>query len=758
MHNRNPLRLFLVALLSGIFALFCAVYVAVLFVPLPLDRIRIYPVSPLVMDRYERPLAIRLSEASEYCIPISLDRMGRWLPIVVVGIEDHRFRTHPGVDPLALFRAIQQNIRAGSVVSGASTISSQLIRLSFPRPRTLRTKALEFLQALAMERKFDKDAILETYLNRAPFGGNIRGVQAAARAYFSKNAADLSLAETSLLVGMLKGPSIYRPDRNPRNALMRRKAVLDLLVLRGIVSPDDAKLAEREALPKDKGNIPDEAFHFVNMILRNSPGQTSFVSTLDPAVQQRMEHILSETIAEMPSSITAAGAVANNKTGEIVAYVGNARLGTGVPGNWVDCGQALRSPGSALKPFAYAAAFEHGLLSPSSILADTPLSFSGYAPRNFDLVYRGPVSARTALSDSLNAPAVRVLRLVGAEETLQRLRTCGFASLVRDTAHYGDSLILGGCDVTLLEMLEGYMTLATLGIRKTPALLRGNPAPASSPASQRRRVFSEGAAFLVADILRDTGRLLPIFREVFRHEERNIAFKTGTSYGLRDAWTAAYTPSWTAVVWVGDTAAASHPNLVGLHAAAPAALKIIRHLSQGRGDWYDPPDSVSRGEVCSVSGMPPSPLCPRTKTEWRITDVSPKTPCDMHVLRDGAPAVVWPSELEDFARRTSAAVRAKGANITSPLPDSICYLAPGDVSRRIAFTCEGGVRPFFWFVDGEFYGRQGGAGSLFWTMTPGKHRVAVTDSAGNSAASAFEVIRVGKIRERIRERETLSLD
>ena len=181
MHNRHSLRRLLVALLSGIFAFFCAVFAAVLCVPLPLDRIRTYPVSPFVMDRHERPLAIRLSGASEYCVPISLDRMGRWLPIVVVGVEDHRFRAHPGVDPLALFRALQQNIRAGSVVSGASTISSQLIRLSFPRPRTMRTKALEFLQALAMERKLDKDAILETYLNRAPFGGNIRGVQAAAR-------------------------------------------------------------------------------------------------------------------------------------------------------------------------------------------------------------------------------------------------------------------------------------------------------------------------------------------------------------------------------------------------------------------------------------------------------------------------------------------------------------------------------------------------------------------------------------------------
>ncbi len=756
--TRFQLRLLTTVLLFLFASCTAALVAAVHCVPLPLDRILSYPVSPFITDRYERALAIRLSEASEYCVPVSLDKMGRWLPRVAVGVEDHRFRSHFGVDPIALFRAIVQNVGSGTVVSGASTISSQLIRLSIPRPRTIRTKALEFLQAISMERNLGKDTILELYLNRAPFGGNIRGVQAAARAYFGKNASDISLSEAALLIGMLKGPSVYRPDRNPDSARARRANVLDLLVHRGIVSAEEAYLAEQEALPANRGNIPDEAFHFVNLLLRSSPGRTFCISSLDPAVQHRLEHALSETIIDLPQSITAAGAVANNRTGEIVAYVGNARFGSGAPGSWIDCGQAPRSPGSALKPFVYAAAFEYGLLTPSSILADTPLAFSGYAPRNFDLVYRGPVSTRTALADSLNAPAVRVLRLVGAEEALQRLRTSGFTSLVHGTGHYGDSLILGGCEVTLLEMLEGYVTLATLGIRRQPLLFRADSIRTSFRTSQSRRVFSEGATFIVADILRDTGRLLPIFREVFRHEERNIAFKTGTSYGLRDAWAAAYTPAYTAVVWVGDTAAASHPSLVGLHAAAPAALKIIRHLSEGRSDWYDSPDSVSRREVCSLSGMPPSPLCPHTKKDWYIVGVSPNTPCDIHVQRDGATAVVWPAELEEFARRTSATVRAKGVTVTSPLSESIYYLAPGDGSRRIAFTCEGGVRPFFWFVDGEFYGKQTDPGSLFWTMAQGKHRVAVTDSAGSSATTSFEVVRIGKTRGRGHDGDTLSLD
>lgn len=691
------------------------------------DTITRWPTSPVLLDGKGGVFAVFLSGDSEWSIPVPLDTMGKWLPLVAVEVEDRRFREHSGIDWTALLRATIQNARARRVVSGASTITSQLVRLSEPRQRTVKTKILEFTAAVKTERHFSKDRILELYLNRAPFGGNIRGVEAAARIYFSKSAAEVSLAEAALLVGMLRGPSVYRPDRNPEAAIGRRNAILTSLADRGVITQDQLTHALAEKLLPSKGNLPAKAWHFALAALGDRKEGGTIRTTLDSSVQALLERTLASALSSMPPEVTAAGIIMDNDTGDILAYLGNGRLGSGLPGSWVDCAGSPRSPGSALKPFAYLAAFDRGILTPSSLLADTPLAFSGQAPRNFDLTYRGPVTARTALADSLNVPAVRVLRAAGPELVLDLLRNAGFRSLVHPTGHYGDSLILGGCEVTLLQMAEAYGVLATLGIRRQPRFLAGEGLP-------ERRILPEAAPFLVADILKDTGRLLPVHGRRIESRRDWFAFKTGTSYGYRDAWTAAYNPRHTVVVWMGDPSGGPHPELVGLSAAAPAIVEILRALPAT--DWYEPPPGVESRTVCTLSGAPPSPVCPSTRTEYAIAGISSTTPCTLHVIRNGSPAERWPAELEEFALRRSLEFETgRTVSIVSPLPGSRYFLTPLGGEQKTALKAEGAVPPVYWFVGGTFAGRQEGSIPLFWRLRKGRHTVSLVDSRGRTASS-----------------------
>ncbi len=714
--------------------------------PSPLPDARTWPVSPALLDAKGNLFHVRLSSREEYCLPVPLEQMGKWLPLVAVEVEDRRFYSHFGLDPLALARAVWQNLRSGSVVSGASTISSQVIRLTYPSARTWRSKVREFAQAVKLERQLDKREILELYLNRAPFGGPVRGVEAAARSYFGKKAAELSLAESALLIGMLRGPSLYRPDRNPEKTLERRNAILQRLRERNAVPEDRLQAALLEKLPLGRSDIPKEARHFADFVFRRLParywdqGKAPLRTTLDPFLQGVLEQRLNEALQPFPAQITAAGGIVDNKTGSLVAYVGNMRFDIDERRQWVDCGNAPRSPGSALKPFVYLRAMEQGKLIPASLLADTPLSFAGEAPRNYDRSYRGPVSAAFALANSLNAPAVRVLRMAGGEAALQTLHGLGFTGLGKSAAHYGDSLILGGCEVTLLQTLEAYTTLATLGARRPLTALA---AKGDTCRLGQTRVFSAAAGYLIAESLRETGRMSPVLRQAFWEQGRVVAFKTGTSYGLRDAWTAAYTPDHTVAVWLGDPEGLPHPALTGLPIAAPAALAVIRDIPvrPGGGNWYQPPEGLERFIACALSGMPATPACPTRQEAWRIRDVTRTQPCSVHAVRGGKIETVLPAELENYVIRKNTAYAAKERiDITVPLPGSTFFITPLAPEQKIALACEGARGKVYWFIDQEFFGLQKKGESLLWPLKPGKHVISLVDEEGSTAAAHFTVV------------------
>ena len=750
---------------SALLLLFIA---AVIITPLPLDEITRWDASPLVLDRDGRIIHARLSADSEWAIPVALEDMGKWLPVIVVSVEDKRFWLHPGVDPLALMRAAAQNLTAGKVVSGASTITSQLVRIALPKERTFAAKIVEFLQAVKLDFLLSKEEILALYLNRAPMGGNIRGVEAAARIYFNKRAKDVSAGEAALLVGLLRGPSLYRPDRNPAKALARRNAIIDLACERDGLEPDMAALAKAEPLPKG-GGLPlyDSTFMFgewaLSALSQNLAGSEAVAHTnLWPPLQASLHSLLNAALQGRDPGITAAGVIVDNATGQVAAYVGNARFERERGLRWVDCARAPRSPGSTLKPFAYLLAFASGELTPMSLLADSPLSFAGQAPRNFDLTYRGPVKAGAALADSLNAPAVRVLRRVGGDNLLRFLRSLGFTGVASASEHYGDSLILGGCETTLLELLGAYRYLATLGQAQGVVALKFFPSPPIGVQEGRRSGGGEpqgaqllgvpllqrslarpAAAYQIADSLHDVNELEPLAKAAFDGQRRVMAFKTGTSYGFRDAWMLAYTPRWSIGLWFGREDGAAEPALTGRALIGPTMVKLARRLlalDPLPAVWFTPPPGLVKVDVCALSGMAAGPYCLNVREAEVVESVWRTIPCAIHVLRDGQPAVVWPTELEHAGLDRGVELsRSAEAVVVSPVDKAHLLLTPGRGARKIPLRAEGAAGQIHWFMDLVYLGVQAPGAEFFWSLEPGRHTVSLLDEEGRTAKAAFEV-------------------
>lgn len=700
------------------------------------ERVTVIFGSPAMYDSEGRLFHVRLSPASEWQIPIPLDDMGKWLPLVAVNAEDGRFYRHPGIDVIAMSRAIAQDILRWDIVSGASTITSQVIRLAVSeregRKRTPSTKIREFIMALRLERQLTKAKILECYLNLAPFGGNIRGVQAASLIYFGKTASQISPGEACLLIGMLKGPTLYRPDTRPKSAMKRRNEIISLMERKKVFTLDEARRARLEELPRRKFELPSRAWHYSELVFsRNLEHSERYNTALNIETQTKLEAILRQSLNDFPSDVTLSAGIVENESGNLVAWVGNARFSYSKDAHsasWVDCGRSPRSPGSTLKPFAYLCAIEQGILSPSTLLADTSIAFSGRAPRNFDLTYRGAVTARTALHESLNAPAVRVLRSAGNDSVLSLMRQSGYRHLTQPAKYYGDSLILGGCDVTLLEQLEAYTSLASLGVHRPLRLLQENT-------QTSERIASESGCWIVGDMLQHEGELSLFARGTLGGKWR-VALKTGTSYGLRDAWACAWTPDYTVCVWAGRPDGSTWEGLIGARAAAPVAVKVLRVVSP-KSTWYARPEGVISRRVCSLSGKPPTALCPAVKLEWAVDGVTQTLPCDMHGVKS---AVRMPAE---FGPGQSAG-KISRLKIISPIPGASYFAAPLDTERRIPMKAEGARGNIWWYLDGEYIGMSHAGRVFFHGVPDGEHVVSVADEAGRSAAVSVRVFTPGR--------------
>jgi penicillin-binding protein 1C len=549
----------------------------------------------------------------------------------VLAAEDKRFFSHPGVDPAALARAAWTDLRAGRIVSGGSTITMQLARLTMglsPGPRTLGRKIRETFLALLIERHHTKGEILESYLNLAPTSGGTAGFAAAAEHFLGKPPAVLSPAEAALLAALPAAPGRLNPFRGPGPALSRRDRILDGMLALGTLSAEEHARAVAEPLRLSRKAPPFLAPHFAQRArdLFPDPPPGTVRSTLDLPLQLEVERMARETVERYRGQglEQVAVAVLSLPGREILAWVGSGDFHNPRDGQ-LDGVSAPRQPGSALKPFIYAMAFERGILSPSSLMSDEPADFPGwdgvFSPRNYSGGFSPPVTARTALGSSLNVPAVNLTDALGVPRVLAGLRGLGLGTLVRDHDFYGLGISLGGGEVSLIDLLSAYAALADSGVWKAPvALLEPRRALGGGP-GEARRVFSPEAAFLVRDILSDDrARILGFGEGGVLATRYPSAVKTGTSTNFRDNFCLGFTDRFAVGVWAGNFQARPMARVSGVTGAGELWRRISDHLAERDppGPLPAPPPGVTLERVCPVSGLPAGPSCPNTVRDWFI--------------------------------------------------------------------------------------------------------------------------------------------
>jgi len=478
---------------------------------------------------------------------------------ILLAYEDRRFESHVGVDFFALSRAAVQLITQRHIVSGGSTITMQLARLMEPRrERSISAKLRQIVRAIQLERQFSKDEILDLYLTLAPFGGNLEGVRAASLAYFGKEPKRLTLGEAALLVALPQSPETRRLDRFADQARNARDRVLARMVGEGRVSAEDATRALGEPVPRTRKPMPLLAPHATDQALAAMRDASAIHLTLDATIQQSFESLARDRAASFGPNVSIGILAVDHRSGDVIAHIGSPDYFNVRRAGQVDMTRAVRSPGSTLKPFIYGMAFEDGFINPESLIDDRPVRYGNYAPRNFDTTYQGTVSVRRALQLSLNVPAVALLDRVGASRLSARIRQSGANLILPENEVPGLAMGLGGVGMTLTDMVKLYGGLARLG---TTVSLREVITDGSRDLDARR-LLDPGAAWQVGNVLIGT----PPPENAVAHR---IAFKTGTSYGYRDAWSVGFDGCYVIGVWVGRPDGAPVPGLIGRAAAAP---------------------------------------------------------------------------------------------------------------------------------------------------------------------------------------------
>ncbi len=572
----------LVLALTGLGAVALASLLAVnlkLFEPLPLERAAAS--SRLVLDREGRLLRAFTTPDGRWRLDVKPSEVSSTYLSLLLAFEDRRFWRHPGVDPLALARGAYQSARHGRLVSGGSTITMQAARLLRGSPtHSFRSKLQQIADAFRLETTLTKTEILALYLKLAPYGGNLEGVRAASLAYFGKEPHRLSIAEAALLVAIPQSPEMRRPDRGYDSLVEARNRVIRRAVAARVVQSADALVAMAQAAPRGRREFQSLAPHLSERLVASMPGQASITTTIDRNLQEAAEAIARRNAQAFGDKISIAALIVNNRTGEVLAHVGSAgyfddtRLGA------IDMTTATRSPGSALKPFIYGLAFEEGLAHPETLIEDRPARFEGYAPTNFDSAFHGTVTVRTALQLSLNVPAVKMLNEVSPARLSARFREAGMPFPVPRNL----TVALGGVGLTL-ENLTTLYTAVARGGSVIPIRYQKDDGVPQWNASEPPLVLQPAAAWYVADILR--GAPVPPSAT-----PGAVAFKTGTSYGFRDAWAAGFDGEYTIAVWAGRADASAVPGLVGLRVAAPILFELFGAIGPHRAPFAAAPPNV----------------------------------------------------------------------------------------------------------------------------------------------------------------------
>jgi penicillin-binding protein 1C len=560
--------------------------------PLPLAQAR--QVSTTVVDRNGKLLRAYAMADGRWRLPVDAKAgVDPGYLKLLLAYEDRRFYSHIGVDPLALGRAAFQFVTRGHIVSGGSTITMQLARLMEPRrERSVYAKLRQMVRALELERQLTKDQILDLYLALAPFGGNLEGIRAASIAYFGKEPKRLSLAESALLVALPQSPETRRLDRFPDTARTARDHVLDRMVADGYVSGEDAGPAKAVAVSRLRKPMPILAPHSADQAIATMKNAPVVRLTLDANLQKNLEMLVRDRAAALASNISVAIVAVDNESGDVLARIGSPDYFDDRRAGQVDMTRAVRSPGSTLKPFIYGLAFEDGFVHPESLIDDRPIRFGSYAPENFDMTFQGTVAVRKALQMSLNVPAIALLDRVGPSRLSSRLKQAGANLVLPKDEAPGLAMGLGGVGVTLQDLVQLYSGLARGGtVRPLREIMEKNDPRESL------RLLDQVAAWQVGNVLIGTP---PPENAV----HNKIAFKTGTSYGYRDAWSVGFDGRITIGVWVGRPDGAPAPGVVGRTAAAPILFDAFART----GKLPAPLPKAPKGTLMAANAKLPLPL------------------------------------------------------------------------------------------------------------------------------------------------------
>jgi len=754
-------------LFSGlIFIASLSVMIVFLAVLIPVKTSK--PYSTVIYSSDSTALYVFLSNDDKWRLPVQLREVSPELIQALIFKEDKYFRYHPGVNPAAVARAVLSNLIHWKKVSGASTLTMQTARLLYPARRTIGNKLVEIFRALQLEARLSKNEILELYLSLAPYGSNIEGVQAASMQFFGKPASKLSLGEATMLALIPNRPNSLSPFSASAQLLKARNIWLLRMRNTGLFNEEQTEDALAELLPEKRHSMPRYIPHLAFRLKQRYPWQDRIYTHINTAIQQKAELLLSDYLEQMHSWKIYNGSVMiiDNLNHSVVAYCGSSDYHDWVHAGQVDGLQSVRSPGSTLKPVVYALAIDKGLITPKSMLMDVPVDFSGYVPSNYDGKFLGRVSVENALSLSLNIPAVELLEKTGINELTGVLEKAGFRSLTAKKSSLGLSMILGGCSVKPEEVAGLFSAFANVGKFFKPALVKDdNPEPVT--------LFSAESAYLVAEMLSKTQR--PDFPENFQNVVNApvISWKTGTSYGRRDAWATGFNSRFTVTVWIGNFSGEGVPELTGAKVATPLLFQIFKRIDNLAGEvWLLPPGKIDYRMVCSVSGMPANDYCDQQVMDEFIPGVSPYQKC-MHLLKiytslnegiayclhclpaTGYKTVIYPnlaSELAAWYRSEHIPFKEipphnpacqhvlSGAapRITSP-SDGKEFLIEKDGLLSLQCIADPGVTEVYWYINNRFYRKASVKETLFFIPEKGINKISCSDDKGRNSDSRIKV-------------------
>ena len=735
--------------------------------------------STLIMDSDGKILHAFLNNQDKWRMKTELSEITPTLEKAIVYKEDRWFRWHFGVNPFAIFRAGVRNVFTGRRTSGASTITMQVVRLLNPQSRTYFHKFLEIFRAVQLEVHYSKDEILQFYLNLVPYGSNIEGIKSASVLYFQKSPDVLSLAEVMALSIIPNRPSSLRLGVNNDYILKERNRWLNEFKESQVFHNQDIDDALSEPLNVQRHEAPKLAPHLSIRLKQENPNEANIHSSLIRNKQLTIEKIVQNYVSRLYAMNihNAAVMVINNKTHQVESYIGSADFNNPVDGGQVDGVRAIRSPGSTLKPLLYATAFDLGIITPKTTINDVPTNFGGFEPENFDRLFHGKVTIEFALANSLNIPAVKILKEITTPVLVEKLKRADFQAVKKNSSKLGLSLVLGGCGVTLEELTNLFSCFSNEGNFLKAHFLKPNPQSKAlvAPIPNPQSLISPESTYLITQILTQITRPDLPNNYDYTYRMPKIAWKTGTSFGKKDAWSIGYNANYTVGVWIGNFSGEGVPELSGANIATPLLFDIFNTIEyNSSAKWFKSPERIALRKVCAESGDVPSEFCTNQVTDYFIPSVSKMTPCThlrsvyvradeqisycSHCLPDSgtvkkqypnhAPELVSWYETKHILYQKIPPHNPKCERVFQENAPQIVYPVDGSEyildkkdTQKMMLNCQvsNDVKVIYWYINDKLLQKSEPNTKVFFTPEVGKLKISCSDDKGRNTDIFVEV-------------------